>query len=210
MKKIVRKVNLKIYGPANPFDFNEKKFNKKDNQFYVGFWQNEKYFSEISEVIRQDITLKNEMTGISSNLMNQITNSIDATSIHVRRTDILDPKNKYGGICDGNYYKKAMDIIKEKVYSPTFFIFSDDIEWCKDNFKFEKKIYFVSNPMTKDYEELVLMSNCKHNIIANSSFSWWGAWLNKNNNKIIIAPRKWLNVNEKEYKDVLPKNWIKI
>ena len=131
-------------------------------------------------------------------------------SLHVRRTDILDPKNPYGGICDIDYYKQAESLIKQKVGIPSFFVFSDDIAWCKNNLNFINPIYFVSNPKIPDYEELILMSSCKHNVIANSSFSWWAAWLNRNPEKIIIAPKKWIKRNEKIHKDTVPSEWIRI
>ena len=90
------------------------------------------------------------------------------------------------------------------------FIFSDDIEWAKENLKFQNQMYFVSNPKIPDYEELMIISKCSHNIIANSTFSWWGAWLNKNPNKVVIAPFQWLKERNVEELDILPKDWIAI
>jgi hypothetical protein len=209
-KKILRKIKCKVFGPSNAFIYSEREYNEKDNRYYVGFWQNEKYFKDISGTIRNDFALKEKMSDVSASYLDKITGDSASVSIHVRRTDILDPKNLYGGICDMDYYKNAIALIKKKAAAPTFFVFSDDIEWCKKNLKFSDPVHFVSNSETKDYEELILMSKCKHNIIANSSFSWWGAWLNENHDKIVIAPKKWLNIPEKEYEDVLPENWTKI
>ena len=105
------------------------------------------------------------------------------------------------------YYRSAVDLIgKEKL----FFIFSDDINWCKNNFDFIENKFFIEN--NKDYEDLILMSLCSHNIIANSSFSWWGAWLNSNPNKIIISPKKWFGnkYNFHNTKDLYNEKWIKL
>lgn len=131
--------------------------------------------------------------------------------MHIRRGDyVANPKiAAYHGVCGMNYYQKAVQIIKEKITNPTFFIFSDDINWAKENFKGDE-YYFVSNKEIKETEDLILMSLCKHNIIANSSFSWWGAWLNKNHEKTVIAPRHWLNIKKDIAGKVLPDSWIKI
>ena len=104
----------------------------------------------------------------------------------------------------------SLDKIKDKFPDVTFFVFSDDIEWAKKNFPRKYSIIFVSNPLIPDYEELMLMSLCKHNITANSTFSWWAAWLNANPNKIVVAPKKWF-VDETKYNDdLIPENWIKL
>ena len=104
-----------------------------------------------------------------------------------------------------------MKLIESKINKPVYFIFSDDMPWVKQNFKTKfETIYVDFNDASTNYEDLKLMTSCKHNIIANSSFSWWGAWLNKNPNKMVIAPTKWFNDETRDYKDVIPKNWIKI
>lgn len=108
------------------------------------------------------------------------------------------------------YYSSAIKLIDSKLDNPVYFIFSDDIAWVKENLKISSSVIFVSAPSTHDYEELMLMSKCKNNIIANSSFSFWGAWLNQNSNKIVIAPKRWNNVYESEYKELLPHSWLKI
>lgn len=209
-KKIIRKIKLRLFGPSNAFAYIENEIKNNDNQYYIGFWQNEKYFIDIRQILINEFTLSSRSTKIFDDFLNQINQNTNSVSVHIRRTDILNPKNPYREICDKKYFDKSMEIMKGKIDNPTFFIFSDDIEWCKENIKNNGNTIFVSNDETKDYEELILMSKCKHNIIANSSFSWWGAWLNTNPEKIIIGPKKWLDIPEKEYADVLPNNWIKI
>lgn len=175
------------------------------------FFQNEKYFKGIKEIIRKEFTLK-EPFGISAQKTeNEIINSNNPISIHIRRGDYVanSKTNAYHGVCRLDYYERAIEYIKSKIKSPTFFIFSDDINWAKENLKLENSI-FVSNPDIKDYEELILMSKCKHNIIANSTFSWWGAWLNPNSSKIVIGPKQW-TINKTSIElDILPKEWIQL
>lgn len=186
---------------------NKQTFDKQilsllDNIYLQGYWQNEKYFKDIEDQIRKDFTFKTKPAGKNLKLIKKIKNS-NSVSIHVRRADYL--KYKDFQICDINYYNKAIDIIKKKVKNPVFFIFSDDIQWCKNNLIIKNKTFYVKN--NKPCEDMKLMSLCKHNIIANSSFSWWGAWLNNNKNKIIIGPRRWA---KRDNTNRLPENWLDI
>jgi len=175
------------------------------------YFQSEKHFINISDNIRQEFILKKPLSDKAQEVLGDIAKNA-SVSLHIRRGDYVTNKNTntFHGTCDLGYYEKAISWIKEKVDSPVFFVFSDDIAWAKDNFK-GSEFVLVSSPEIEDVEELILMSKCKHNIIANSSFSWWGAWLNSNLNKIIIAPKNWFN-NEKANKnnDIIPDKWIKI
>jgi hypothetical protein len=178
-----------------------------------GFYQSEKYFKDIENIIREEFTLKNPLRDTSKKWEENIDLSPISVSIHIRRGDyVSNPKtNKYHGLCDVEYYKKAIELLENKIGKEfEIFVFSDDIDWAKNNLSFNQKTDFVSSPEIPDYEEMYLMSLCKHNIIANSTFSWWGAWLNKNPDKIVIAPEKWNNKYKKEYKDLIPPGWIKI
>ena len=131
--------------------------------------------------------------------------------MHIRRGDYLLDKNlSLFTTCTHDYYYKAEALIAEKSFSPTFFIFSDDIEWVKKNIPFNHPVVFVTDSNLTDYQELMLMSACKHNIIANSTFSWWGAWLNNNTEKIVITPQKWFTTQTMNEKDLIPPTWIKI
>ena len=114
------------------------------------------------------------------------------------------------GVCSLDYYKISISKIASLLDNPHFYIFSDDIEWVRSNLFMEYPFTYVSNGVYKDYEELVLMSSCKHNIIANSTFSWWAAWLNKNQNKIVVAPSKWFNDKTYSENNLVPKKWIRI
>ncbi|MFA6226873.1 MAG: alpha-1,2-fucosyltransferase [Candidatus Paceibacterota bacterium] len=182
-------------------------------KYFDGFWQSYKYLEPIKNELLKEITLKQTIEAKYSALLTQIRNT-NSVSIHIRRGDYVnDQRTKSAHFTFGlEYYEKAIQIIKEKIQDPIFFVFSDDIEWAKENIKTNSTTTFIIKPtiVEKDEEEIILMSLCKHNIIANSSFSWWGAWLNQNPGKIVIAPKKWNNRYQKEYKDLLPPDWIKI
>ena len=139
--------------------------------------------------------------------------SSDAVAIHVRRGDYISNQNttEFHGICSLDYYHKAIDEIISKVNDPHFFVFSDDPEWTQENLKIDAPTTYVAhNSSDKNYEDLRLMSLCNHFIIANSSFSWWGAWLSRNESKIVIAPSRWFQDIKYNDSDRLPEEWKRI
>jgi len=174
----------------------------------------EKYFKGIEDTIRNEFALKNPLSTQSKVWEDTIKNSLIPTSLHIRRGDYVnDPKtNSYHGVCEIDYYQKAFVFLQDRLPQETLqiFVFSDDIEWAKINLSLPSPMHFVSKSSIPDYEEMYLMSICKHNIIANSSFSWWGAWLNKNHDKIVVAPKKWFSNPKSEPKDLIPQSWIRI
>jgi len=182
--------------------------NLGDNIYLDGFWQSEKYFKDIENILRDEFTIKEKL---EDNLLNAIM-STNSVSIHVRRADyVTNPSaNKIYGVCSLDYYNNAVSKITRLVRTPHFFIFSDDLAWCKNNIRLNFPTTFIDHGADKNYEDLILMSKCKHNIIANSSFSWWGAWLNDNPDKIIIAPEKWLKDPNRTTEDLIPSGWLKI
>lgn len=185
-----------------PFDFIEILPN--DGDLVNGFFQSEKYFKDNRKEVLDFINLKNCIDLSKSKYKNLFDNK--CTSVHVRRGDYLKYPNHHP-VQSIEYYLEGMNLLKDK--SDVFLIFSDDIEWCKENFKnFDNTIYIEGE---KDYIELYLMSLCDNNIISNSSFSWWGAWLNENENKTVIGPKKWFGSEiTHNTGDVLPEKWIKI
>jgi len=182
-----------------------------DNCYYDGYWQSEKYFKAIENELKQDLQTKLQSRLDKSNIshLNEIENQA-SISLHIRRGDYISIESNKGmfSTCSLEYYEKAMNYFKNEISSPVFFIFSDDINWARSNFKGEQ-FRFVDNNSQSPEIDLFLMSKCKHNIIANSSFSWWGAWLNTNINKIVIAPKKWFK-NKMSDKDLIPDNWLRI
>ncbi len=145
------------------------------------------------------------MNDLGFDYLNSIKNS-NSVSLHVRRGDYLKIKNI--NVLDVDYYMKAVDYIKKNVEKPMFYIFSDDLDWCKNNLGFLNNCNYVDLTQT-EIDDLKLMSFCQHNIIANSSFSWWGAWLNQNPKKIVIAPKEWL-INDPGSSNVILSDWIKL
>jgi Glycosyl transferase family 11 len=185
---------------------------KKGDMYLDGFWQSEKYFLDIRNILLKDFTLKNSLKDSSVMVLEKIKNTSNSVSLHVRRGDYIKEKttNAYWGTCNPDYYNQAMTVLKNKIGLFTLFVFSDDIGWVKKNMQFNFPTIFVSGYNITNYEELALMASCEHNIIANSSFSWWGAWLNQNPQKIVIAPKQWQIKAKSRAKDIVPNSWIKI
>lgn len=199
------------YIKEGEYDFQQNILKLSDNVYLDGYWQSEKYFQEIESTIRKEFSFLNPLTPTSQDFMEKIKAS-ESVSLHVRRGDyVSDPKtNSVHGVCGIEYYCSAIDIIIKNVENPCFFVFSDDPEWAYSNIKPEFPTTYVRyNDYSRDYEDMCLMSMCKHNIIANSSFSWWGAWLNGNPEKTVIAPKKWFNSKDLNTRDLLPDKWHK-
>lgn len=153
-----------------------------------GYWQKPSLFQEIRDILKKELILKEKLFGKNKEILEKIkiTNSV---AIHVRRDDYISiPSNEPYNVCDVNYYNRALDVINKKVANPVFFIFSDDIEWCKKNINTKNKTFFIIENKTKPYIDLYLYSQCNHAIMANSTFSWWATWLNSNKSKIVVAP----------------------
>lgn len=179
--------------------------------YLVGYWQSEKYFQTHAAVIRADFTFKVPLTKRNAELAEQI-DQVNAVSLHVRRGDYAkNPKtNATHGLCPLDYYRAAIRYISGQVEQPYFFIFSDDIAWLKNNLKIDFQHQYVDhNVLAESYNDMRLMSLCRHHIIANSSFSWWGAWLNSYPNKIIVAPQRWFTKNVGT-SDLTPSAWYRL
>lgn len=196
---------------------NLKRLRNKKIIFLDGNWCSERYFYQIKEKIKEIYSFS-KIKETRNILIAKKIEKTESVSIHVRRGDYLLPENKiYSDLVDIDYYNEAINIINKKVENPVFFIFSNDIEWCKENLKIKdaKNMYYIDwNSGKNSYRDMQLMSMCKHNIIPHSTFSWWGAWLNKNPNKIVIAPETWFNPQYLEIEintlDLIPDTWIKI
>jgi hypothetical protein len=183
----------------------------KKNVQLQGFFQSEKFFTENkNEIVEKIINgLKTEDKKYKEIVLwlkkvKEENNNLPLVSIHVRRGDYLKFPNIHT-ICSLDYYKNSLNLIKEKIGHFTPIIISDDKLWCKNN------LIGIISPFFDEIEDLILMSNCDHNIIANSSFSWWGAYLNQNKNKVVIGPKLWFGLGgPQDQEDTIPKQWIKI
>ena len=173
--------------------------------YFEGHWQSEKYFKSIEETIRKQFQFKQSSLNKETLQLSEEIKNTNSVSIHIRRGDYLNFPQC--AVCDIEYYRKAIDYIKGKIIEPTFFIFSDDIDWCKQNLQIKNSFFVNFNQGNDSWQDMYLMSQCKHNIIANSTFSWWGAWLNDNPDKIVISPHQWFKNDATG--DIIPDNWIK-
>lgn len=221
IKKLMEKVKGVVKNTLNPFDgyiFDPKNLQIKDGAHLDGSWQSEKYFADIETTLRYDLVLREKLGSKATLFKDRIKQVEDnggvSTSVHIRRTDYVTNKyaNTYHGVLDMTYYQKAISTLQSKLCGKqlVLFIFSDDIDWVKENLKTDVPYVCVSRPEIADYEELYLMSCCGHNIIANSSFGWWGAWLNPRKDRIVIAPKRWVKDHRANTNDVIPLDWIKI
>ena len=199
------------------FSFNQEVEKLKPPVYLEGFWQCERYFSCVSDEIRKDFIFRFPMDHVSAKVVEEIKNCSLSVSIHVRRGDYVNSvKNKdFHGICDLPFYIRAKEILEEKLKGRKirYFVFSDDPAWVEENLTiYFSNVSVVSHNIGKEsWKDMYLMSLCKHNVIANSSFSWWGAWLNRNSEKIVIAPDRWFNNAPEFYNtsDLIPADWIK-
>jgi len=196
---------------AKDYTFNNSVLTLDTDRYYDGYWQNHQYFSTVAEELKHTFKFILPVDARNATLLHSIRSSSCAISLHVRRGDYLK-SSKYTGLCGLDYYARAIDEIKRKFNDATFFIFSDDIQWCRNNLQPQlgssEQVYVDWNSGTESYMDMRLMSECHHNIIANSSFSWWAAWLNPHSDRIVIAPEKWTNTKIK-FKIQMP-DWILI
>lgn len=208
-KMFPQKYGVNYIREKKSYIFDKKLLTSPDYICYDGYFQNEKYFKHLRESLLEKFTLKVPLDERNQIVLNKIleTNSV---SIHIRRGDYvnLESTHKIHGVCSLEYYKKAIEDIAKKIKNPHFFLFSDDIGWVIKNLKLEYPFTVVDFNQGKGWFDLNLMKHCKHNITANSSFSWWGAWLNENPEKIVIAPKKWTLQNQNF--DIVPREWIKL
>jgi len=169
------------------FQFDPEVFTKS-RDYYSGYWQDYRYFENIRAKLLHDFNLLEQPTSQNREMLQKIV-STDSVSLHIRRGDYLAISGQ--DTCTMEYYKKSIEYIYQKIDSPIFFIFSDDMNWVKENFQIPQEVYYVDFNDTSPQHDLNLMKHCKHNIIANSTFSWWGAWLNDNPKKIVLLPKEW-------------------
>jgi len=172
-----------------------------------GYWQSEKYFKPIANIIRAEIQPKANWSRENLEVLAHMQTGV-AVSVHFRRGDYLS-KIAFG-VLPKEYYEEAGDVIRKKHPQAHFFVFSDDIEWVRENIDLQAPTTYVSHNTGQDsYWDMILISKCQHHIIANSTFSWWGAWLNPKKDKIVLAPKSWF-VKKFSNPDLLPEEWIKV
>ena len=186
-----------------------KDIEKYNNYIYFdGYWQSWKYVDEIFNEIKKDFLPKSPLSVLTKKTVDEV-RAVQSVFVGIRRGDYLKEKDLYGefGV---DYYLAAMEHIEKKLDNPIYYVFSNDIDWVEQNMDFgdRKIVYRRNEDVVDDFEELILMSNCRHSIIQNSTFHWWGARLNYYDGKIVVAPEKWFYDGTKI--DIIPPEWVKI
>ena len=201
------------------FRFDSNLLEAKRDCWLFGYWQSGKYFNAVADQIRTDFTPANEISSASRAVEREILASGNrSVFMHIRRGDYLqEPHAQAHGGCSVGYYLRAADLIAQQVPDPCFFAFSDDPEWVRDNLHLPYRTTIVSHNKPGDasnvgseHEDLWLMSRCRHAVLANSSFSWWGAWLNRESERIVIAPSRWFGTLGHDTSDLIPAEWIRM
>lgn len=177
-----------------------------------GYWQSYRYFEPIANQIREELATPRNMSLGSRDVLDQIKNS-DSICIHVRRGDYVSNVHAAAthGVCGVDYYSKGVSLVSKGLSSPHCFVFSDDPDWVRENIRFECPITVVDvNGPDDAHQDLWLMAACKRFVIANSSLSWWGAWLGSSDSKVVIAPKNWFLSGQHDTKDLIPVEWVRL
>lgn len=205
------RISGSVYRKEESFAYRDAAWKAMPSNAYLdGYWQSEFYFCNVAELIRADFRLARPLSDEAVEIGERIARSDAALSIHVRRGDYLEARNleRFAGICDESYYALALALVRREVTKASAFVFSDDIAWCRDNFDAGRSTHFVD--AGSDVEQLILMSRCRHHIIANSSFSWWGAWLANPADHLVVAPVRWLRDASLDTSTVVPLRWKRV
>lgn len=184
----------------------------RQNVYLNGYWQNQNYFLPVRDMLIPEFTPRQPLDPINSELEKTI-RGCNSVSLHVRRGDYVSNKvfNSFHGVCSKEYYQAAINFVTARQQEAEFFVFSDDIGWAKENLSFLAPHRFVDvNGPGQGHLDLYLQSICKHQIISNSTFSWWAGWLNNYSGKMVISPAKWLNEGSIDTGDLIPATWIKL
>jgi hypothetical protein len=201
------KSSFKYYREPH-YQFDPKLSHFKGDLIIEGYWQSERYFADIADKLRHELRPVFTPPESAGHLLDQV-QSVNSISLHVRRGDYISCRRAAAHFfpCDHAYYRRATQIMAERISNPVFFIFSDDPGWVLKELRIDFPMVLASHPESwPAHEDLRLMSHCHHHIIANSSFSWWGAWLNPNPNKIVVAPMRWFRIL-KNTQDLIPREW---
>ncbi len=212
LSRLIYKVSklFKSKGLEKNYNFDKEILDLKGDVILDGFWQSYKYFNEYNEIIKKDFTL-NHLSDKVLKLIHEIKEK-NSVCLHIRRGDYVG--NSFHPVKDFSYYENGLKEIEKKGKIDCVYVFDrDDIEWCKKNLKFNYPTVFVDADINSDIsvaETLIIMSTCKHFVLANSSFSWWGAWLSNNPSKLVICPKQWFGDSTIDTSDLIPPEWIRI
>ena len=196
------------------FAYDPRILDVRDTAYLDGYFQSERYFSDVSTMLREEFVLSapaDEKNLAVSRMIEEA--GMSAVSLHIRRGDYVTNAQtaQYHGVCSLDYYKRAVAHIARSCQAPQFFIFSDDLDWVKNHLHIDHEMVLVdANGPDRGACDMALMMACRHHIIANSSFSWWGAWLNPHIDKIVVAPQQWFSGATHDTRDLVPGNWVRL
>lgn len=195
---------------SKDFALDRSVLSQNGDRYFDGYWQHEEYFAFVREKVLKTFSFPQEVSEQNRDIV-KIALAENSVSVYVRRRDYVNHPF-FKGLCGIDYYKRAIAYCQERVEPSLYCIFSNDIAWCSKELSScvpsDKVVYIDWNTGRDSYVDMQIMSLCKHNVIANSSFSWWGAWLNRNPRKVVVAPKRWMNI--KMAKDPIPNEWIRI
>jgi hypothetical protein len=189
------------------FDYDSRFGDCGAQTYLVGYWQSERYFAEIGDAVRRELSYLPAPDAANARWLARI-RAANAVCVHVRRGDYLLPAHfQHHGLCSAAYYRQAMELVRARIENPQFFVFSDDWPWCREHLAGDDTAVVDANKPEAGQDELRLMAACRHHVIANSSLSWWGAWLAKSAGQIVVAPTPWFT-HRPETPDLLPAGWV--
>jgi hypothetical protein len=192
--------------------YDESVLEARGGVYLIGYWQSEKYFSEFAKEIRAELALAVDLDGPDATLADRIRGE-ESVALHVRRADyVSDPIASAAlGPLEADYYRSAISLVEAGIPRPHFFVFSDDPDWAKTHLRFDRPVTFVThNGPGRGAFDMRLMSLCRHQIVANSTFSWWSAWLNPNPAKLVVAPARWYRDRSRDSSDLVPAAWTRV
>ncbi|WP_460976831.1 alpha-1,2-fucosyltransferase [Spirosoma knui] len=179
-----------------------------------GYWQSEEYFKPEADALRKQLIFKKPLTNQTVAVAESIMRGNNATFVHIRRGDYVTnlKANQHHGVCDKTYYQRSVEHVRQRVSGPQFFVFSDDLDWVKQELGdlFPAATFVNHNKGADSWQDMYLMSLCRHAIVANSSFSWWGAWLNPVTDRVVTAPRQWFANQSPSNERIAPSFWTRL
>jgi hypothetical protein len=209
MLRVSPRLGPRAHALERSFRFDPSVLERSAPAYLDGYWQSPKYFQDVDPIIRADLKARLPAEGENARLLQEI-GSVSSVAVHVRRGDYAaDPRTRMvHGVLPPGYYEDAIAYLKGKVKEPRYFVFSDDTTWARKNLRLDGPATFVAhNGPDADHEDLRLMAACRHHVIANSTFSWWGAWLGKRPGQIVVGPRRWFNADDDRARDLWPDGW---
>lgn len=195
------------------YSYDPNVFKSQIDVYFFGYWQNQNYFKGIEKKLRIDFSFKNSLSEKENLLLHEIKSS-NSVAINVRRTDYISDKetNEFMGVINENYYTDAIKLVRQKITNPKFYIFSDDISWCRKEFSSLENHFIVDHTYAgnKFGSYLQLMSSCKNFVIPNSTFAWWAVWLSPLKDKVVVQPKRWVNDPKKNTNGLVFKGSFQI